>query len=67
MMGEKAAPAKQDCLHIEEGVEMLSWKRQDECQNKRSQLPLWQLRLFTDIIFYPCLASLQTTTCLSTV
>lgn len=36
-MVEKAAPANQDCLHVE-GVEMLSWKRLDECQNKNSQL-----------------------------
>lgn len=48
-MGEKAAPTKQHCRHIEEGVEMLSRGRLDVCQNKRFQLSVSQLWLFTDI------------------
>lgn len=48
-MGEKAAPTKQLCRHIEEGVEMLSRERLDVCQNKSFQLSVSQLWLFSDI------------------
>lgn len=48
-MGEKAAPTKQHCRHIEEGVEMLSQERLDVCQNKSFQLSVSQLWLFSDI------------------
>lgn len=46
-MGEKAAPTKQHCWHIEEGVEMLSRERLDVCQNKSFQLSVSQLWLFS--------------------
>ncbi len=48
-MGEEAAPTKQHCRHIEEGVEMLSRERLDVCQNKSFQLSVSQLWLFSDI------------------
>lgn len=49
MTGEEAAPTKQHCRHIEEGVEMLSRERLDVCQNKSFQLPVSQLWLLNDI------------------
>lgn len=48
-MGEEAAPTKQHCRRIEEGVEMLSRGRLDVCQNKSFQLSVSQLWLFSDI------------------
>lgn len=60
-MGEKAAPTKQHCRHIEEGVEMLSRETLDVCQNKSSQLSV-SLRRYCS---HPHLTSPLTTARLS--
>lgn len=66
-MGEEAAPTKQHCRHIEEGVEMLSRERLDVCQNMSFQRSVSQLGLFSDITLILIFTSPLTPACLSSL